>query len=238
MFNVQKVVFSFKLKNLAGLPHRCYSTKPRPPRNPRDNAKFKWLSKKSEFKNKIGQFVKLPILPNVPKEFEKEISKGFLLTKQHAEILERIIKEVEAGGKQDKGLVLYGPQGIGKSFFTYLVASYAWVNKYPLIYIVRISISVTLLFIKQVDVEIFLCIQIQARCGAWTGTYNQSDTDFNLPADYWLKQFVLLNNDILINKKFERINSVLNDNSLTSRQKQITIMLELGDVNTNVVSCC
>lgn len=104
----------------------------------RDHVSFAWLKSLTEINDNKGKFVTLPILPGTtPKGFNSSISNSFLLTMQRAELLLRVIKEFTVNSDaKDKGMVLCGPVGIGKSMFAYLMAAYAWVNKYPLIYIV------------------------------------------------------------------------------------------------------
>lgn len=140
MFTVQKSV-SFKCKKLAFLPYRFYNTLQQQIVS-RDDAKFNWLKRdKIISAAEVCKFVELPVFPPdcYPKEFTSLIARNFFLTTQRAALVERIINELESTDENntEKGMVLSGPYGIGKTCISYLIACYAWVNKYPLIYIVR-----------------------------------------------------------------------------------------------------
>jgi len=102
----------------------------------RDHPNYAWLKEPNEIKNNIGKIVQLPILPcSKPIEFSNTVAQSFLLTKQRAELLlERVIFNNESHA--EKGMVICGPHGIGKSSFAYLLAAYAWVNRLSLVYIV------------------------------------------------------------------------------------------------------
>jgi hypothetical protein len=149
-------------------------------------------NKMMEFKRKIGTFVDLPYFgPTgsnyVPKDY---INDKFLITHQRYSILEEIIENEKEGKRITGGMVLSGPhgknifktKGVGKSHLNYLIASYAFVNSFPLLYIPRCSIWVT-----------------------------ESDFDFDEPALYWLKNFYHFNHDLfdkyevfkMFKKKFE-----------------------------------
>jgi len=101
----------------------------------RDDPAYAWLKNLDEIKKNIGNFVTLPKLPcDQPKDFRDSFAKSFLLTQQRAELLENVILD---DSNEEKGLILCGPQGMGKSALAYLIAAYAWVNRLPLVYIVR-----------------------------------------------------------------------------------------------------
>ena len=104
----------------------------------RDDAKFNWLRSLDTIKSNTGTFVELPEFQcDLPKDFSSTVANNFFLTSQRAALLEQIINDFERKERFDeKGFVLAGPHGMGKTCFSYLVASYAWVNMYPLIYIV------------------------------------------------------------------------------------------------------
>lgn len=89
--------------------------------------------------NEEPKWVSLPQLPvHSPKGFERSWNSGeknFLLTAER----QRILKEVAAFAKSDVpsgGLLPVGPPGIGKSALTSLLASYAYLNGHPLVYVV------------------------------------------------------------------------------------------------------
>lgn len=90
----------------------------------------------SSLEKQIGKFIPLPIFggkesPFVPKDFDTK--ENFFLSKQRFQIFKEVVKESSAG------LLFVGPHGVGKSYLTYFIASYAWINKFPLIYIVIYS---------------------------------------------------------------------------------------------------
>jgi DNA replication protein DnaC len=83
--------------------------------------------------NSIVKFIPLPTFgdeedPHVPKDFNPK--ENFFLSQQRFQILKEVIEKPSAG------LLLVGPHGVGKSSLTYFVACYAWLNRFPLIYIV------------------------------------------------------------------------------------------------------
>jgi hypothetical protein len=87
----------------------------------------------SPLEKQVGKFIPLPIFggkesPYVPKDFDPK--ENFFFSEQRFEILKEIIAESSAG------LLFVGPHGVGKSSLTYFVACYAYMNSFPLIYIV------------------------------------------------------------------------------------------------------
>jgi len=113
--------------------------------SPRDDAKYAWLKSPTTIENNINKIVELPVFPQEcrPKGITLTVAKNFFLTAQRASVLQRAIAEANDKNHDatyyfgyEKGMVIKGPFGIGKSCLTYLIASYAWVNKYPLVYIV------------------------------------------------------------------------------------------------------
>ena len=87
----------------------------------------------SPLEKQVGKFIPLPIFggkesPYVPKDFDPK--ENFFLSEQWFQILKEIIAETSAG------LLFVGPHGVGKSSLTYFVACYAYMNCFPLIYIV------------------------------------------------------------------------------------------------------
>ena len=129
-------LFKYKSLHLFAAPSRLYNTSIAPPS--RDDPKYAWLKSQQNIQNKVGQFVQLPILPcEKPKDFGLKIAENYFLTQQRANLLKRVVNDFETYRDYgDKGLALVGPHGVGKTCFTYLVASYAWVNHFPVCYIV------------------------------------------------------------------------------------------------------
>jgi hypothetical protein len=87
----------------------------------------------SRLEKNIGKFIPLPIFggkesPHVPKDFDPK--ENFFLSEQRFQILKEIVAESSAG------LLFVGPHGVGKSSLTYFVACYAYMNSFPMIYIV------------------------------------------------------------------------------------------------------
>jgi len=109
----------------------------------RDNPLYAWLrGSKEDIAKHVGRFVSLPTLPcSFPKQFDSTVASYYFLSAQRASMLHQIISDFESTVISDqKGLALYGPHGVGKSSFTYLVAAFAWVNRYPLIFIVCVTV--------------------------------------------------------------------------------------------------
>lgn len=70
-----------------------------------------------------------------PKEFqEKETYKHFLLSEQRQEILHEVIESEQK--TEGYGLIPSGPHGVGKSSIGLLLACYAFMNNFLLVYIV------------------------------------------------------------------------------------------------------
>jgi hypothetical protein len=115
----------------------------------------------SRLEKNIGKFISLPIFggkesPYVPKDFDPK--ENFFLSEQRFEILKEVVAESSAG------LLFVGPHGVGKSSLAYFVACYAWLNRFPLIYIVLTSFY--LLFSQDVPfgVENYSMEKIPVHC--------------------------------------------------------------------------
>jgi len=67
----------------------------------------------------------------------------------------------------------------------------------------------------------------QAKCDEWIKRHDGDTIHCNKPAGYWLEQFTLLNKDIL-HGELQDIRKILTSDSLSSRQKQMKILKELG----------
>jgi len=113
----------------------------------RDDPNFAWLKTTAGIEAHTNKIVKLPVLPCAhPKGFDDDTADKFFLTEQRASVLLRVKAESnKISSKDDKGLVTSGPHGIGKTSFTYLIAAYAWVNRYPLVYIVRFAVFILII---------------------------------------------------------------------------------------------
>jgi hypothetical protein len=111
----------------------------------------------------IGKFIPLPIFGGescqyVPKDFCPQ--ENFFLSEQRFRILKDVITESQ------EGYLFVGPHGVGKSFLAYFVACYAWINHFPLIYIVCLF----LLKISQ-DVRFGLIVSIMGKIVAHYSGY-------------------------------------------------------------------
>ncbi len=92
----------------------------------------------------VPQLISLPKLPGVssPKGFNSSTSfQFFLLSKQRFEIVEEVDDFLHSREFESAGLVPTGPHGVGKSAIGLLLASYAFLNRHVLIYIVSVISS-------------------------------------------------------------------------------------------------
>jgi ABC-type glutathione transport system ATPase component len=81
----------------------------------------------------IGQFIEVPIISTQARmrPLRGNLT-SVLLTRKMVDIL----KEVVYNGTRNFGFALAGPSGIGKSTIMYMIAGWAYVNSYPLLYVV------------------------------------------------------------------------------------------------------
>jgi hypothetical protein len=151
----------------------------------RNDIKFNFLrnlneepQKLKELEKKIGTFFELPILGSVDSDFVPKdyVPEHYFFSKQRFLILNEIINNENK--RITGGLVLSGPHGVGKSYISYLIACYAFINSYPLLYI--------------------------PRCSNWVRKINLNDKDCDGSALYWLNRFYDLNYDII--DKYESLN--------------------------------
>lgn len=110
------------------------------------------LHAKNLKKLKAGQFIKVPILPRIPKGITEGVMKNLVLTPQRLELLHEFASTLHLGERdkhnknQECGMILSGPNGVGKSVESYLFACTAIVNQCLVIYIVGIPCSASLMF--------------------------------------------------------------------------------------------
>lgn len=105
----------------------------------REDPKYQILLDRETMQQQIGQLISLPELPTLlPKGFQKSSRESFLLTQERYNLYEEIDKFVkkESTISQSAGFVPSGPHGIGKSGIGLLLASYGFVNKHVVVYIV------------------------------------------------------------------------------------------------------
>jgi hypothetical protein len=113
-----------------------------PKLTPRDAKGFEWMRSLEEIKKKVNQFVELPCLGNeLPKDMEEKDIKQVLMTPERISLVEELWKTLslgEEGVRRGKygGMILSGPNGIGKSVDSYLLTSVAYMNGALVIYIV------------------------------------------------------------------------------------------------------
>jgi len=92
-------------------------------------------------KLKVGEFIKLPDLGERPKELGGPLQK-MLLTQQRLDHIKEVAKELKFGQEEfsgepsERGRILSGPNGIGKTVLSYLTAAFAWANGAIILYIV------------------------------------------------------------------------------------------------------
>ena len=91
----------------------------------------------------IGKFIEIPLLGEEKEDFPKNFEPHFPHIFVTQELVDNLNEVVTKNGK-DSGYVYSGPNGVGKSILAYLIACYAFVNGYPLIYIVCIMFYVSL----------------------------------------------------------------------------------------------
>jgi len=103
---------------------------------------------------KVGDIIELPDLGERPKELGGNEAGGeplqkVLLTQQRLDHIKEVARELKFGQEEfsgkpsERGRILSGPNGIGKTVLSYLTAAVAWANGAIVLYIVRIF---TLLF--------------------------------------------------------------------------------------------
>jgi hypothetical protein len=106
-----------------------------------------------EIKKKVNTFVELPCLGSIlPKELNQEDIKQVLMTPERISLVEHLWNAINLGkeGIENRdcnfGMILSGPNGIGKSVDSYILTSVAYMNGAFVIYIVSVSACVNLLF--------------------------------------------------------------------------------------------
>lgn len=101
-------------------------------------------------------------LPNFGTEFAKDMNvekqKISILTPQRISILIKFMEMVNMGKPTDKnysqkGMIISGPNGVGKTFMTYLMACAAYANNCILVYIVCIKILYSINKLLSLNVE-------------------------------------------------------------------------------------
>ncbi|KAF0498169.1 hypothetical protein F8M41_020602 [Gigaspora margarita] len=79
----------------------------------------------------VGKSITLPHLGQVPKYFEGYQERTLLVTKQMIDIWDKISADSNYSIKR----VLSGPMGVGKSYISYFLASKAYTEEWPMLYI-------------------------------------------------------------------------------------------------------
>ncbi|GAM21185.1 hypothetical protein SAMD00019534_043600 [Acytostelium subglobosum LB1] len=98
-----------------------------------------------KLKDKIGQFIELPNLGGadglLPKKLDENKIKSFLMTQERYDLVVRFATMINLGqvnitnSSPQSGLILSGPNGVGKTFESYLLTCIAYLNNSILIYI-------------------------------------------------------------------------------------------------------
>eukprot|EP01133_Synstelium_polycarpum_P018565 gene18565-22214_t len=111
----------------------------------RSDSTWDHLRNLESLKEKVGSFIELPNIGGVdaclPKKLYQDKIKSFLLTQERLDLVERFAKTINIGqvnvvnDNQQSGLILSGPNGVGKTFDSYLLACIAYVNNAILFYI-------------------------------------------------------------------------------------------------------
>eukprot|EP01133_Synstelium_polycarpum_P009097 gene9097-10667_t len=111
----------------------------------RSDSKWDHLRNLESLKEKVGSFIELPNIGGVdsclPKKLSPDKIKSFLLTQERLDLVERFAKMINIGQvnvvnvNPQSGLILSGPNGVGKTFDSYLLACIAYVNNAILFYI-------------------------------------------------------------------------------------------------------
>ena len=102
-----------------------------------------------ELEKHVNKAIRLPQLgPTLPKELGSQTTadgmlEPILLTPHRIEVIKGFVNEMKPSQNNvrvlEKGLILSGPNGQGKSILSYLLACTAYANNCVLAYIVRIA---------------------------------------------------------------------------------------------------
>lgn len=122
-----------------------------------------------EIKKKVNKFVELPCLGGIlPKELNKEDIQQVLMTPERISLVEHLWNAINLGKEgipnrdRNFGMILSGPNGIGKSVDSYILTSVAYMNGAFVIYIVSVSSLLFFSFIKPLNY--FYCAMIYFVC--------------------------------------------------------------------------
>ena len=98
---------------------------------------------------KVGDLIELPDLGERPKELGNERHKNplkkVLMTKERLDHIKEVARELDFGKEDysenqgERGRILSGPNGIGKTVLSYQTAAFAWANGAIVLYIVSIA---------------------------------------------------------------------------------------------------
>ena len=125
----------------------------------RNDERFAHLHELPRLQVAVGQAIKLPLFPELPKGFTAAIAEKVLLTPARLALLVEVEKTLHIGqssipnNSPDSGLILSGPNGVGKSVDSYLLASFLYVAGCIVAYIVRILSLVCSLILDSHDVR-------------------------------------------------------------------------------------
>lgn len=111
----------------------------------RTSSSFAHLRSLSALQSLVDTAIELPVLPATffPKEFEPTIARRVLLTQERFDLVKEMFEALRLGednvpGTPHSGMILSGPNGVGKTVDSYLLMSVLYVNGAVLIYVVRL----------------------------------------------------------------------------------------------------
>jgi hypothetical protein len=108
----------------------------------RDDALFQHLRDIAGLGDLLGRAVRLPVFPELPKGFTKAVAQQVLITPARLALLQEAAAVLHLGQEnvendsRESGFILSGPNGVGKSVDSYLLAAFLYLNGSIVAYIV------------------------------------------------------------------------------------------------------
>lgn len=143
-----------------------------------------------------GEFIDLPSLGQYPKGFTLEKASKFYFTKQRYHFFNSLLQTKSLS----KGCTLIGPHGVGKSLFTYFLASYAYINHYFLVYIPQVSVW----------------------CQKYSSKGKQS------AAEYFIDNFMYFNKDLLKEERYKFLKEFFEENENNKPKNYHALQVDLA----------
>lgn len=138
----------------------------------------------------------MPDLQLFPKDLSLLKSEKFLFTEQRFQLFEKLFESTT----NEKGCTLIGPHGVGKSLFAYFLGSYAYINKYILIYMPQLS--------------------------KWCQKYSSGESSKESAAQYFIENFFFFNNDLLVTQKYKDLSDfILNQGDFKEKYHKFQVDL-------------